>query len=111
MLLACLHNTVDVYFVTFQAAPGNEGAGYSGDRPGGHNEHLTLHQAQLGERLYPRVSKYTITSHVSEHLQEHKVIFSIFFIAGTLTTSDICGQNHWDAVGVDACPAFSPTCQ
>lgn len=38
-----------------QAAPGTEGAGYSGDRPGGHNEHLTLHQAQLGERLYPRV--------------------------------------------------------
>lgn len=38
-----------------QAAPGTEGAGYSGDRPDGHNEHLTVHQAQLGERLYPRV--------------------------------------------------------
>ncbi|RVE52936.1 hypothetical protein evm_002413 [Chilo suppressalis] len=38
-----------------QAAPGTEGAGYSGERPGGHNEHLTLHQAQLGERLYPKV--------------------------------------------------------
>ncbi|GBP22900.1 E3 ubiquitin-protein ligase hyd [Eumeta japonica] len=38
-----------------QAAPGTEGAGYSGDRAGGHNEHLTLHQAQLGERLYPKV--------------------------------------------------------
>ncbi|KAG7304392.1 hypothetical protein JYU34_011332 [Plutella xylostella] len=39
-----------------QAAPGTEGAGYSGERPGGaHNDHLTLHQAQLGERLYPKV--------------------------------------------------------
>ncbi|XP_028164187.1 E3 ubiquitin-protein ligase UBR5 isoform X5 [Ostrinia furnacalis] len=38
-----------------QAAPGTEGAGYSGERPVGHNEHLTLHQAQLGERLYPKV--------------------------------------------------------
>ncbi|KAJ2943793.1 hypothetical protein O0L34_g8113 [Tuta absoluta] len=38
-----------------QAAPGTEGAGFSGERPGGHNEHLTLHQAQLGERLYPKV--------------------------------------------------------
>lgn len=38
-----------------QAAPGAEGAGYSGERPGAHNDHLTLHQAQLGEQLYPKV--------------------------------------------------------
>ncbi|XP_035430151.1 E3 ubiquitin-protein ligase UBR5 isoform X5 [Spodoptera frugiperda] len=47
--------SVDARPYSPQAAPGTEGAGYSGDRPGGHNEHLTLHQAQLGERLYPRV--------------------------------------------------------
>lgn len=47
-----------------QAAPGTEGAGYSGERPGGHNEHLTLHQAQLGERLYPRVCMVFILLHV-----------------------------------------------
>ncbi|CAH2068813.1 unnamed protein product, partial [Iphiclides podalirius] len=47
--------SVDARPYSPQAAPGTEGAGYSGDRPGGHNDHLTLHQAQLGERLYPRV--------------------------------------------------------
>ncbi|XP_069354271.1 E3 ubiquitin-protein ligase UBR5 isoform X7 [Maniola hyperantus] len=47
--------SVDARPYSPQAAPGTEGAGYSGDRPGGHNEHLTLHQAQLGERLYPKV--------------------------------------------------------
>ncbi|KAJ0181281.1 hypothetical protein K1T71_003366 [Dendrolimus kikuchii] len=47
--------SVDARPYSPQAAPGTEGAGYSGDRPGGHNEHLTVHQAQLGERLYPRV--------------------------------------------------------
>ncbi|XP_049887404.1 E3 ubiquitin-protein ligase UBR5 isoform X3 [Pectinophora gossypiella] len=47
--------SVDARPYSPQAAPGTEGAGYSGERPGGHNEHLTLHQAQLGERLYPKV--------------------------------------------------------
>ncbi|CAB3231410.1 unnamed protein product [Arctia plantaginis] len=47
--------SVDARPYSPQAAPGTEGAGYSGERPGGHNDHLTLHQAQLGERLYPRV--------------------------------------------------------
>ncbi|XP_063633890.1 E3 ubiquitin-protein ligase hyd isoform X5 [Cydia splendana] len=46
--------SVDARPYSPQAAPGTEGAGYSGDRQG-HNEHLTLHQAQLGERLYPKV--------------------------------------------------------
>ncbi|XP_041974178.1 E3 ubiquitin-protein ligase hyd isoform X2 [Aricia agestis] len=48
--------SVDARPYSPQAAPGTEGAGWlGGDRPGGHNEHLTLHQAQLGERLYPKV--------------------------------------------------------
>ncbi|XP_030027136.2 E3 ubiquitin-protein ligase UBR5 isoform X2 [Manduca sexta] len=47
--------SVDARPYSPQAAPGTEGAGYSGDRSGGHNDHLTHHQAQLGERLYPRV--------------------------------------------------------
>ncbi|XP_037871964.1 E3 ubiquitin-protein ligase hyd isoform X5 [Bombyx mori] len=47
--------SVDARPYSPQAAPGTEGAGYSGERSGGHNEHLTHHQAQLGERLYPRV--------------------------------------------------------
>lgn len=39
-----------------QAAPGSDGGNFSGtDRPGTHNDHLTLHQSQLGERLYPKV--------------------------------------------------------
>ncbi|XP_072935848.1 E3 ubiquitin-protein ligase hyd isoform X3 [Epargyreus clarus] len=48
--------SVDARPYSPQAAASAEGPGYSGDRPGGgHNEHLTLHQAQLGERLYPKV--------------------------------------------------------
>ncbi|XP_038209535.1 E3 ubiquitin-protein ligase hyd [Zerene cesonia] len=47
--------SVDARPYSPQGAPGTEGAGYSGERSGGHNDHLTVHQAQLGERLYPKV--------------------------------------------------------
>ncbi|XP_045510523.1 E3 ubiquitin-protein ligase UBR5 isoform X7 [Colias croceus] len=47
--------SVDARPYSPQGAPGTEGAGYSGERSAGHNDHLTVHQAQLGERLYPKV--------------------------------------------------------
>ncbi|CAF4882284.1 unnamed protein product [Pieris macdunnoughi] len=47
--------SVDARPYSPQGAPGGESAGYSGERSSGHNEHLTVHQAQLGERLYPKV--------------------------------------------------------
>ena len=34
---------------------GGGGGGSSGSGSGGYNEHLTLHQQQLGDRLYPKV--------------------------------------------------------
>ncbi|XP_045489439.1 E3 ubiquitin-protein ligase hyd isoform X4 [Pieris rapae] len=47
--------SVDARPYSPQGAPAGESAGYSGERSSGHNEHLTVHQAQLGERLYPKV--------------------------------------------------------